>query len=68
MNPEQFSLLSGLKQAINTLPTELQYPSVLALIRLALAEDLSARDDLSTIATDIPAGDITSSASVPVET
>ncbi|MEA3351258.1 MAG: carboxylating nicotinate-nucleotide diphosphorylase, partial [Chloroflexota bacterium] len=46
------------------LPVELQHPSVLNLLNLALAEDLSPDADLVKITADIFMGDVTSSATL----
>ena len=49
------------------LPPPLQHPAVEALLRLALAEDLSPTADWSAIADNPAAGDITSAATLPPE-
>jgi nicotinate-nucleotide pyrophosphorylase (carboxylating) len=61
------TLSSRLDYAKTLLSAELQQPSVLKLIQLALAEDLSCESDLSILAKTILEGDITSSATLPPE-
>jgi nicotinate-nucleotide pyrophosphorylase (carboxylating) len=58
-------LQSRLVQVQALLPQELQHPAVLAVIQLALAEDLSAEADLDALGSDPSAGDITSAATLP---
>ncbi len=58
------TLQSRLNRAKSLLPTELQHPSVLNLIQFALAEDLTANGDLSSLGPDLTDGDITSHATI----
>jgi nicotinate-nucleotide pyrophosphorylase (carboxylating) len=58
------TLQSRLQRAEALLPSELQHPGVLNLIQLALAEDLSADADLTSIGINITDGDITSRATI----
>ena len=53
-----------LQHAKDLLPSALQHPAVLNLIQLALAEDLSAEADLTTMGENIIDGDITSRATI----
>lgn len=57
-------LQSRLEQARVHLPKELQHPEVLELLQMALAEDLTANGDLTTLGTDLTSGDITSTATI----
>ncbi len=61
-------LQSRLEHARSLLPAELQHPSVLSLIQLALAEDLSADADLAPLGENIAEGDITSRATLASKT
>ena len=67
MSSNDNSLQSSLKLAKSILPAELQHPSVLKILQLALIEDLSANADNSKTGSDLLVGDITSSATIPVE-
>ena len=58
------TLQSRLQNAEALLPSELQHPAVLNLIQLALAEDLSAEADLTSIGENLTDGDITSRATI----
>jgi len=53
--------------ARDVLPPPLHHPAVDALLRLALAEDLSPSADWLAIASDPAAGDVTSAATLPLE-
>lgn len=55
-------LRTRLQMVASVLPPDLQHPEVLALIQLALAEDLSERGELDTLPAE---GDITSQATIP---
>jgi nicotinate-nucleotide pyrophosphorylase (carboxylating) len=59
------SLSSRLDLAESLLPRELQNFSVLSLIQLALAEDLSVKANLATLGENLAGGDITSQAIIP---
>jgi nicotinate-nucleotide pyrophosphorylase (carboxylating) len=61
------SLSSRIDLAESLLPMELQHPSVLNLIQLALAEDLSSKADLAFLGDNPASGDITSQATIPVD-
>ena len=50
----------AVKQAKNVLPEALQHPTVLALLRLSLAEDLHADGDWAAVADDPAAADVAS--------
>lgn len=50
--------------AARALPESLHHPTVLALLRLSLAEDLSAKGDWSAIADDPAAADVTSASTL----
>ncbi len=50
------------RRAWAALPAPLRHPSVLALLRLSLAEDLSDAGDWAAVASDPAAGDVTSTA------
>ncbi len=65
---ENKNISSRLEIAKSLLPAELQHPAVLNLLQRALAEDLSAEADPSTIDSNLLSGDITSLATVPEET
>lgn len=52
-------------RAASLLPPELRHPSVLALIQLALAEDLSPQADFTGLGNEPSAGDITSLSTLP---
>ncbi|MFZ0534972.1 MAG: carboxylating nicotinate-nucleotide diphosphorylase [Anaerolineales bacterium] len=65
MNGHEDQLKTRLALVKSILPVELQHPSVLALLQLALAEDLSTDADLSFIASRLADGDITSQATIP---
>src|SRR4030042_2021196 len=67
MSNNDNSLQSSLKLAKSILPAELQHPCVLNILQLALIEDLSANADNSKTGSDLLVGDITSSATIPVE-
>ena len=67
MNDSKTSLSSRLEQAQSLLPPELKHPGVMAAIQLALAEDLDACADLSSIEGDLSNGDITSTATILAE-
>jgi nicotinate-nucleotide pyrophosphorylase (carboxylating) len=54
-------------RAANLLPPELRHPTVLALMQLALAEDLSSQADFASLGADPAAGDVTSLATLPPE-
>lgn len=56
-----------LEHAKSLLPAELQHPTVLNLIQHGLAEDLTADDNLSTLADDLTRGDITSQATIAAD-
>ena len=55
-------LVSRVQMVSSLLPRDLQYPDVLGLMQMALAEDLSADDTLSPYPAE---GDITSRATIP---
>jgi nicotinate-nucleotide pyrophosphorylase (carboxylating) len=55
---------SRLEMITSLLPVELQHSSVLALLQLALAEDLTEQADLTSIASHPADGDITSLATI----
>jgi nicotinate-nucleotide pyrophosphorylase (carboxylating) len=57
-------LRSRLDMLTSLLPGELQHPAVLTLLQLALAEDLSARADLTAFGSYPADGDITSQATI----
>jgi len=57
-------LNTRLEMAKSLLPVELQHPSVLALLQLALAEDLSEQGDVTALGSHPADGDITSQATI----
>ena len=57
-------LNTRLEMIKSLLPIELQHPSVLALLQLALAEDLSEEADLTALGSHPADGDITSKATI----
>jgi len=61
------TLESRLAQAEALLPPDLQHPIVMAVIQLALAEDLSASADLGALGVEPASGDITSQATLARE-
>ncbi len=65
MNKIPFS--SRIDMAKSLLPLELQHPGVLALIQLALEEDLVADTYLSSSGDTLMDGDITSTATIPTD-
>jgi nicotinate-nucleotide pyrophosphorylase (carboxylating) len=66
MSEHDDKLRFRLDMAKTLLPNELQHPSVLALLQLALAEDLSEQDNLAAFGGHPADGDITSQATIPV--
>lgn len=57
-------LKTRLEMITSLLPIELQHPSVLALLQLALAEDLSEQADLTALGSHPADGDVTSQATI----
>jgi nicotinate-nucleotide pyrophosphorylase (carboxylating) len=68
MNEYDYQLRSRLEMVKSLLPIQLQHPSVLDLIRLALAEDISEGADLAAFRGHPADGDITSLATIPANT
>jgi nicotinate-nucleotide pyrophosphorylase (carboxylating) len=65
MSEIDYHLLSRLDLVKSLLPVELQHPSVLAVLQLALAEDLSEHANLTSFEGHLADGDITSQATIP---
>jgi nicotinate-nucleotide pyrophosphorylase (carboxylating) len=68
MNKPSTPLASRLDVAKSLLPPALQHPSVMAVLKLALAEDLSPNASLDPLGDNLAAGDITSLATIPEDT
>jgi len=64
MYPYADQLNTRLEMAKSLLPVELQHPSVLALLQLALSEDLSEQADVTALGSHPADGDITSRATI----
>ncbi len=62
--PDTPPLAACRARAAAALPDELQHPTVLTLIQLAFAEDLTPDADLRALAADLPAGDVTSASTL----
>jgi nicotinate-nucleotide pyrophosphorylase (carboxylating) len=65
MNEQEYQLKSRVEMVKTLLPSELQHPSVLATLQLAIAEDLSAQADLASFGGHPADGDVTSQATIP---
>jgi nicotinate-nucleotide pyrophosphorylase (carboxylating) len=61
-------LKTRLEMITSLLPVELQHPSVMMLLQLSLAEDLSTQADLTVLGSHPADGDITSQATIAVGT